>query len=69
MTTCFSALSDIGSANISTPVIIMGLVPRSIRSHAVSTRDIGSRVARVRAVFALDRPPVGFKPPRTARGA
>jgi hypothetical protein len=36
--------SDIGSANISTPVIIIGFVGRSIRSQAVSTRDIASRL-------------------------
>ena len=35
--------SDIGSANISTPVIIIGLVGRSMRSQAVSTLAIGSR--------------------------
>ncbi len=32
-----------GPANISTPVIIIRLVGRSMRSHAVSTLDIGSR--------------------------
>ncbi|UOV03494.1 hypothetical protein [Pseudoxanthomonas mexicana] len=41
--TCFNRSSVIGSSNISTPVIIIGLVGRHIRNQAVSTRDIGSR--------------------------
>src|SRR5688500_18125952 len=36
----------IGVSNIMTPVIIIRLVGRSMRSHAVSTRDIGSRSRR-----------------------
>src|SRR3546814_19546758 len=46
--TRLSRCSDIGSVNISTPVIIIGLVGRSIRSQAVSTRDIGSRRTALR---------------------
>src|SRR4051812_14129816 len=41
-------------AKISTPVIIIRLVGRSMRSHAVSTFDIGSRRARS-AIVLLPR--------------
>jgi hypothetical protein len=40
-------------------VIIIGLVGRSIRSHAVSTRDIGSRRGRL-AVGSAERFKRGF---------
>ncbi|GAB3318740.1 hypothetical protein GCM10027564_30650 [Luteimonas notoginsengisoli] len=49
--TRLSRSSDIGSANISTPVIIIGLVGRSIRNQAVSTRDMGSRRKALRGLF------------------
>lgn len=49
--TCFNRSSVIGSSNISTPVIIIGLVGRHIRNQAVSTRDIGSRRGLACAFF------------------
>ena len=57
LTTRRKASIDIGSANISTPVIIIGLVGRSMRNQAVSTRDIGSRRARLRGSAVAMRPP------------
>ena len=41
-----TCLREMRARHINTPVIIIGLVGRSIRSHAVSTRDIGSRLGR-----------------------
>src|SRR5688572_31419967 len=43
---------DIGVPNIITPVIIIRLVGRSMRSQAVSTRDMGSRSRRSFGVAA-----------------
>src|SRR3546814_8521330 len=53
--TRLSRCSDIGSVNISTPVIIIGLVGRSMRSQAVSTRDIGSRRSALRGFLVAIR--------------
>jgi hypothetical protein len=60
-----SRSSDIVSANISTPVIIIGLVGRSMRNQAVSTRDIASRRARLREVARS--PVVAMRPPKPCR--
>jgi hypothetical protein len=62
----FNCANCSGSANINTPVIIIGLVGRSMRNHAVSTLDIGSRFGRTPVAASALRFSRGFAAGRDA---